>query len=166
MLKIEWSKSEKYEDYLDKIKLNENKYFDIRNYKYIALNTLLLKQLMDIKIKLKEHITKIEFLFDNQWKKRTDLYNMKKMHKTQLFLYDQFFNEHVSTSDRLHIDQYIRYLSTLFNQANIVINSSMILRYSIKINIEFETELKRREENLYNWKVDTYEDINTYYTFA
>lgn len=37
----------------------------------------------------------------------------------------------------------------------------MILRYSIKINIEFETELKRREENFFNWKVDTYEDINT-----
>jgi hypothetical protein len=166
MLKIECSKSEKYEDYLDKIKSNENKYFDIRNYKYIALNTLLLKQLMDIKIKLKEHITKIEFLFDNQWKTRTDLYNVQKMHKTQLFLYDQFFNEHASTSDRLYIDLYIRYLSGLFNQENIVINSSMILRYSIKINIEFETELKRREENLYNWKVDTYEDINTYYTFA
>jgi hypothetical protein len=54
---------------------------------------------MDIKIKLKEHITKIEFLFDNQWKTRTDLNNMQKVHKTQLFLYDQFFNEHSSTSD-------------------------------------------------------------------
>lgn len=122
MLEIEWSKSEKYEDYLEKIKQNENKYFDIRNYKYIALNTLLLKQLMDIKIKLKEHITKIEFLFDNQWKTRTDLYNMQKVHKTQLFLYDQFFNEHASTSDRLHIDQYIRYLGGLFNHKNIVIH--------------------------------------------
>ena len=36
MLKIEWTKNEKYEDYLDKIKLNENNYFDVRNYKYIA----------------------------------------------------------------------------------------------------------------------------------
>ena len=84
MLKIEWTKSEKYEDYLDKIKSNENK----------------------------------------------------------------------------------SHLSGLFNQNNIVINSSMIHRYSIKIDIEFETELKRREENIYNWKIDTYEDINTYFTFA
>ena len=161
MLKIEWSKSEKYEDYLDKIKQNENKYFDIRNYKYIALGTLLLKQLMDIKIKLKEHITKIKNLFDNQCKTRTDLYSMQKVHKTQLFLYDQFFNEHTSTSDRIHIDQYIRYLCGLFNHKNIVINSSMILRYAIKINIEFETELKRREENFFNWKVDTYMKTST-----
>ena len=73
---------------------------------------------------------------------------------------------HLFTSDRIHIDQYIRYLSGLFNQNNIVINSSMIHRYSIKIDIEFETELKRREENIYNWKIDTYEDINTYFTFA
>ena len=118
---------------------------------------------MDIKIKL---ITKIEFLFDNQWKIRTDLYNMQKVYKTQLFPYDQFFNEHVSTSDRLHIDDYIRYLDDLFNHKNIEINSSMILRYAIKINMEFETELIRREENFFNWKVDTYEEINTYYTSA
>ena len=65
------------------MKQNENKYFDIRNYKYIALNTLLLKELVDIKIKLKEHITKIEFLFDNQWKTRTDVVSFKVNNKIQ-----------------------------------------------------------------------------------
>ena len=42
----------------------------------------------------------------------------------------------------------------------------MIRRYAIKISIEYETEFRRREENIFNWQVDTYEDINTYYTFA
>jgi len=51
---------------LGKINSYKNKYFDVRNYKEVALNTLLLKQLIGLKIKLKEHITKIDLLFDEQ----------------------------------------------------------------------------------------------------
>ncbi len=36
----------------------------------------------------------------------------------------------------------------------------------LKLVSEYETEYRRREENLFNWQVDTYEDINTYYSSA
>jgi hypothetical protein len=62
LLKIECTKAETYGNYLEKIKKHENKYFNLRNYKEIALNTLLLKHLIDLKIKLKEHITKIDII--------------------------------------------------------------------------------------------------------
>jgi len=114
LLKLEWTKTETYESYLQKIDSHRNKYFDKQNYKAVALSTLLLKQLIDIKIKLKEHITKIDLLFDERWKTRIDLYKMQSVHKKQLNSYDQYFNEHVSLSDRIHIDQYIRYLTNLF----------------------------------------------------
>lgn len=66
LLKLEWTRTETYESYLGKINSYKNKYFDVRNYKEVALNTLLLKQLIGLKIKLKEHITKIDLLFDEQ----------------------------------------------------------------------------------------------------
>ena len=164
LLKLEWTKTETYESYLQKIDSHRNKYFDIQNYKAVALSTLLLKQLIDIKIKLKEHITKIDLLFDEQWKTRIDLHKMQSAHKKQLISYDQYFNEHASSSDRIHIDQYIRYLTNLFKHKSLKIDANMIRRYAVKTSIEYESEFKYREENLFNWQVDTYEDINTYYS--
>jgi hypothetical protein len=103
-------------------------------------------------------------LFDEQWKTRIDLYKMQSAHKKQLISYDQYFNEHASSSDRIHIDQYIRYLTNLFKHKSLKIDANMIRRYAVKTSIEYESEFKYREENLFNWQVDTYEDINTYYS--
>jgi hypothetical protein len=44
MLNIEWLPCDTFEQYLAKIKQYENKYFNIRNFNEIALNTLLIKQ--------------------------------------------------------------------------------------------------------------------------
>jgi hypothetical protein len=53
MLNIEWLPCDTFEQYLTKIKQYENKYFDIRNFSKIALNTLIIKQIQDLKKRLK-----------------------------------------------------------------------------------------------------------------
>ena len=62
LLTLEWEKTETFEEYLHKIHQHENVYFDIKNYDEIALNKLTLKQLMDLKIKIKEHIYNVNLL--------------------------------------------------------------------------------------------------------
>jgi hypothetical protein len=83
MLNIEWLPCDTFDQYLAKIKRFENKHFDIQNFSEIALNTLITKQIQDLKIKIKEHIMKIDFLFANQWSIRRDLWKMEDIHKNK-----------------------------------------------------------------------------------
>ncbi len=165
MLNIEWLPCDTFDQYLAKIKRFENKHFDIQNFSEIALNTLITKQIQDLKIKIKEHIMKIDFLFANQWSIRRDLWKMEEIHKKQTFMYNQFFNDHYQY-DRSQTDQYIRYLTRLFINKNFKLNNTTLLRFATKLNIEFDNEINRREEAYLNWKVDTYENINKYFQDA
>ncbi len=115
--------------------------------------------------KIKEHITKVDFLFADQWSIRRDLWKMEDTHKEQTFMYNQSFNDHYQ-SDRSQTDQYIRYLIRLFVNRNFKLNNTTLLRFAIKLNIEFDNEINRREEAYFNWKVDTYENINMFFQYA
>ena len=67
---------------------------------------------------------------DLEWK-------LQAIHKKQLFIFDQFFDDHIK-SDRFCINHYFKYIIWLLN---------------------------RREESQFNWKLNTHEDINMYITF-
>jgi hypothetical protein len=86
MLNIAWLPCDTFEQYLAKIKQYENKYFDIRNFSEIALNSFIIKQTRDLKTKIKEHITKIDFLFVNQQSIGRDLWKMEDIHKKLYFI--------------------------------------------------------------------------------
>ncbi len=143
MFNIAWLPCDTFEQYLAKIKQYENKYFDIRNFSGIALNSLIIKQTQDLKTKIKEHITKIDFLFVNQRSIGRDLWKMEDIHKKKIFMYNQFFNDHYQ-SDGSQTDQYIRYLTRLYVNKNFKLNNTTLLRFAIKLNIEFDDEINRR----------------------
>ncbi len=91
--------------------------------------------------------------------------NGRYTQRTQTFMFNQFFNDHYQ-SDRSQTDQYIRYLTRLFVNKNFKLDNTTLLRFAIKLNIEFDNEINRREEAYFNWKVDTYENINMFFQDA
>jgi hypothetical protein len=52
--------------------------------------------------------TKIDFLFQDQWSIRRDIWKMEHKQKEQIFMYNQFLSDHFQ-SDRSQTDRYIRY---------------------------------------------------------
>jgi hypothetical protein len=164
LLTLEWEKTETFEEYLHKIHQHENVYFDIKNYDEIALNKLTLKQLMDLKIKIKEHIYNVNLLNEKR-NILNDMQAMFKSHKLQIFQYNTYFKTKVEECDRTYCDNYIRFLNKIFHENNYVCAPNHLHRYAIKTNIEFELELGRTEEIYYHWKQYTYEDIEQYYEF-
>ena len=77
---IRWYRHQTYEDYLYEIKQLENKYFNVKDYSLIALNTLITLHIIDIKFKIAEHIKTITYF---QIKEIKLLNDMKKLIEIQ-----------------------------------------------------------------------------------
>jgi hypothetical protein len=56
---VRWYRHQPFNNYLNEIKELENKYFNVKYYSDIALNTLNTKHLLDIKFKITEHIKQL-----------------------------------------------------------------------------------------------------------
>ncbi len=82
-----------FEDYLNEIFSFKKKYFNIQNYAELALNQLNLKQIIELKIKTKEHIRNIEYFNHNENQILADLRKMATIHSNQIKLYSNKFNE-------------------------------------------------------------------------
>jgi hypothetical protein len=63
----------------------------------------------------------------------------------------------------MYIKQINRYISSILKNQNKTIHTYQINRYSIKIEIELEIQQTMVEDLTFDWKCNTYDEINGYY---
>ena len=64
-----------------------------------------------------------------------------------------------------HAEQYYKYIIRFLNNYNKSqsIDQAQLIRYSIKIDIDLNIEKSSLEELNFNWKCNTYDEINLYF---
>jgi hypothetical protein len=80
---------------------------------------------------------------------------MATTHSNQIKLYNNKFNEEENTHHT--------YTGKYYNQHINLKNTSVFIRYRIKLEIDFEVEQHRREGLIFDWKGNTYDNINKYF---
>jgi hypothetical protein len=157
-----WYKHQTYEDYLYDIKQLENKYFNVKDYSLVALNTLIVKHIMDIKFKMAEHIKTITYFQMNEIKILSEIKKLIEIQGKQIQMFNKYFDQTYEPALN-HADQYYRYISSILKKQNKTIHAYQINRYSIKIEIELEIQQTMVEDLTFDWKCNTYDEINGYY---
>ncbi len=159
---IIWGKNMTFEDYLNEILSFKNKYFNIQNQAEIALNQLNLKQIMDLRMKTKEYIRNIEYFNHNENQILADLSKMATIHSNQITTFNKKFNE-TENIYHTHAEKYHTYIIMIYKQHKSLKNTTLFIRYAMKLEIDFDVELHRREGLVFDWKCNTYDNINMYF---
>jgi hypothetical protein len=163
LLDLQWEKTDTCEDYLQKIKAESCKYFNINNYHEIALNMIITKQILDIRINIKEHINRLLTGNLNRQKSKIHLLKMVKTHKIQIDSLNRAFTQKDINPHISHSEQYYRYVMKLLDHKSPNVDKHQVTKYSIKIEIELESELHHRNLIKYEWQCQMYDELVTYY---
>jgi hypothetical protein len=163
LLNLKWEENETCDIYLQKIISEKCKYFNINNYAEIATNTIITKHIVDIRCNIKENIKSLITGDLNKLKCKIDLLKMIKTHKTQIASLNRTFiqrdiNPHIS-----HAEQYYKYVMRAFGNQTKITDKNNFTLYSIKIEIELESEIEQSKILNYEWQCQMYEEIMLYY---
>jgi hypothetical protein len=151
-----------FEEYVIEIISFKNKYFNIQNYSEIVLNQLNLKQIMDLRIKTKAHMKNVEFFNHNENQILADLRRMATTHTNQIKTFNNLFNGNENTLET-HTEKYRSYITMIYNKHKNIKDTTIFIRYAIKLEIDFEVEQHKREGLVFDWKCNTYDNINMYF---
>ncbi len=83
-----------------------------------------------------------------------DLPKMATTHSNQ-----NIFNEGENTY-HTYTENYRMYIAMIYNQHKSLRNTSVFIRYAVKLEIDFEVEQHRRAGLIFDWKCNTYDNMD------
>ena len=87
-----------------------------------------------------------------------DLPKMATIHSNQIKIYNNIFNEGENTY-HTYTENYRMYITMIYNQHKSLRNTSVFIRYAVKLEIDFEVEQHRRVGLIFDWKCNTYDNM-------
>jgi hypothetical protein len=88
-----------------------------------------------------------------------DLPKMATIHSNQIKIYNNIFNEGENTY-HTYTENYRMYITMIYNQHKSLRNTSVFIRYAVKLEIDFEVEQHRRAGLIFDWKCNTYDNMD------
>jgi hypothetical protein len=84
---------------------------------------------------------------------------MATTHSNQIKIYNNIFNEGENTY-HTYTENYRMYITMIYNQHKSLHNTSVFIRYAVKLEIDFEVEQHRRVGLIFDWKCNTYDNMD------